>query len=155
MKSRLISPFARLLHFYWRFSRGLTLGVRAVVIDGEGRVLLVKHRYIPGWHFPGGGVEPGETLVEALTRELAEECGIEPLAPPALHGVFYHPAFSRRDHVALFVVRAFRRIGAEPRSLEIAERGFFSLDSLPEDITVGTEARIAEILAGTRPPDRW
>lgn len=155
MNSRLISPFARLVHLYWRFSRGLTLGVRAVVIDSEGRVLLVKHRYIAGWHLPGGGVEPGETLLQALTRELAEECGVEPLAPPALHGVFYHPAFSRRDHVALFVVRAFRRTESAPRSLEISDHGFFPPDDLPADTTAGTSTRIAEVLAGTPPPERW
>ena len=52
----------RVLHLYWRFSRGLTVGVRAVVIDGEGRVFLIKHSYVPGWQLPGGGVEIGETL---------------------------------------------------------------------------------------------
>ena len=49
----------RLLHLHWRFSRGLTLGVRAVVIDAGGKVFLVRHSYVSGWHLPGGGVEPG------------------------------------------------------------------------------------------------
>src|SRR3984957_8815295 len=67
----------RLFHLYWRFARGMTLGVRAVVLDGDNRVFLVKHSYVSGWHLPGGGVEVGETLMTALTRELSEEGNIE------------------------------------------------------------------------------
>src|SRR5205085_1859217 len=52
----------KLLHAYWRFARPMTVGVRALVIDGSGCILLVKHSYVSGWHLPGGGVEPGETL---------------------------------------------------------------------------------------------
>src|ERR1700756_3071824 len=92
----------RLLHFHWRFSRGLTLGVRAVVIDAGGKVFLVRHSYVAGWYLPGGGVETGETLVEALARELAEEGNIEIVGTPPIHGVFYNPADSRRDHIAVF-----------------------------------------------------
>jgi len=102
----------RVLHLYWRLSRGMTLGVRAVVINDEGRVFLVKHTYIAGWHLPGGGVEPGETMLEALARELKEEGNIELTEPPILHGLFLNLRISRRDHVALFVVRAFRQIAA-------------------------------------------
>src|SRR5437879_5671846 len=79
----------RLVHLYWRFARALTVGVRGLVIDAAGKVFLVRHSYVAGWHLPGGGVEPGETLIEALTRELKEEGNIEIAAPPALHGVFY------------------------------------------------------------------
>src|SRR5947207_1013985 len=91
----------RLLHTYWRFARGLTLGVRALVVDETGRIFLVKHSYVSGWHLPGGGVEPGETVLAALTRELAEEGNIVPTAPPRLHGVFFNDRASRRDHVAV------------------------------------------------------
>src|SRR5580692_10006496 len=87
----------RILHAYWRFSRGLTLGVRAVIFDGEGRVFLVKHSYIAGWHLPGGGVETGETLLAALERELREECNIELAEAPVLHAVHFNRRISRRD----------------------------------------------------------
>ena len=45
----------------------MTLGVRAVVLDGENRVFLVKHCYVSGWHLPGGGVEVGESFLDALS----------------------------------------------------------------------------------------
>src|SRR6267154_3590960 len=80
----------RVLHFYWRFARGMTLGVRALVIDETGRIFLVKHSYVSGWHLPGGGVEAGETLTEAVARELHEEGNIEVTAPPQLHGIFFN-----------------------------------------------------------------
>src|SRR6266852_1403206 len=94
----------RVVHLYWRMARGMTLGVQGLVIDGDGRVFLVKHSYVRGWHLPGGGVEPGETLVEALTRELREEGNIDVTAAPVLHGVFHNRAVSPRDHIAVFIV---------------------------------------------------
>src|SRR5262245_33676913 len=56
----------RLMHVYWRFARAMTLGVRALVVDEQGRVFLVRHSYVSGWHLPGGGVEAGETLAQAV-----------------------------------------------------------------------------------------
>src|SRR5437667_10674010 len=109
----------RVLHFYWRFARGLTMGVRAVVIDPAGRVFLVKHGYVAGWHLPGGGVEPGETVQESLARELREEGNITLEATPVLHGVYFNPVDFRRDHIAVFIVRDFRQDAAPRPGLEI------------------------------------
>jgi len=147
--------FGRLIHFYWRFARGLTLGARAVVIDGNGRVFLIKHSYSEGWHLPGGGVEPDETLVEALTRELQEEGNIALTAAPVLHGVFYYPLYSVRDHVAVYVVRGFRQTAQPVPNFEIVAHGFFAADALPAGTTAGTRARIAEVLQGLPVPQRW
>jgi 8-oxo-dGTP pyrophosphatase MutT (NUDIX family) len=146
---------SRLVHVYWRFSRGLTLGVRGVVLDRQDRVFLVRHSYADGWHLPGGGVEPGETLLEALARELREEGNIELTGPPELHGVYFHPAYSRRDHVTVYVVRAFRQPELPTANREIIEHGFFAPDALPHDATRGTRARIAEVLAGAPKSQRW
>src|SRR4029077_4215027 len=87
----------RVFHVYWRFSRGLTLGVRAVVLDPTGGVFLVKHSYISGCHLLGSVVEPGETLRDALARELHEEGNIELTASPALLGFYFNGGVSDRD----------------------------------------------------------
>src|ERR1043166_4071814 len=123
----------RVLHFYWRFARGMTLGVRAVVIDPAGRVFLVKHSYVAGWHLPGGGVETGETVQEALGRELMEEGGIAALGSPVLHGIFLNSRVSRRDHVVVFVVRDFAQQGGPRHAREIIDHGFFSVEKLPAE----------------------
>ncbi len=62
--------------------RPMTLGVRAIALDGEGRVFLVRHTYAPGFYLPGGGVERGEPALVSLQRELAEEGGLELTEPP-------------------------------------------------------------------------
>jgi 8-oxo-dGTP pyrophosphatase MutT (NUDIX family) len=153
---RTLEPLiTRLMHLYWRFSRPATLGARALVIDGEGRVFLVRHSYVAGWHLPGGGVETGETLLAALDRELAEEGNIVPTAPPLLHGIFFNARVSRRDHVALYVVRKFRQDSAPVPNREIVEHGFFTPDALPEGTTRATRARIAEVLGGAAVSEVW
>jgi len=155
MRRRFEQPLRRLMHIYWRFARGLTIGVRGLVIDADGRVFLVKHSYVAGWHLPGGGVEAGETLTAALVRELHEEGNIELTGAPLLHGVYFNRQASRRDHVALYVVRSFRQIAPPQPNGEIVAHGFFALDALPEDTTRGTRQRIAEVLSGRPVAEFW
>jgi len=133
----------------------MTLGVRGLVVDGPGRVFLVEHSYVAGWHLPGGGVEVGETLADAIERELAEEGNITLTAPPALHGMFYNEAISRRDHIAVFVVRGFRQDAPPKPDREIIAHGFFPLDGLPDATTRGTRRRIAEVFGGAAISARW
>lgn len=131
----------------------MTLGVRAVVLEGGG-VLLVRHSYARGWLLPGGGVERGETIFDALKRELEEEAGVVVGEGPVLHGFFSNEQNFRGDHVACFVVRRFERID-RARSLEIAEARFFPVQSLPEQTTGGTRRRIAEVFDGAPISAHW
>jgi len=153
---RALEPLiTRAMHFYWRFSRGATLGARAMVIDGSGRIFLIRHSYVDGWYLPGGGVETGETFLAALARELAEEGNIVMTAPPVLHGIFLNKRVSPRDHVALFIVREFRQERGRVPNREIVEHGFFAPDALPEGATRATRARIAEVMGGASVSELW
>jgi 8-oxo-dGTP pyrophosphatase MutT (NUDIX family) len=145
----------RVFHLYWRFARGMTLGVRAVVLDDKNRVFLVKHSYVSGWHLPGGGVEVGETFLDALGRELMEEGRIELNGEAVLHGVFFNSYASRRDHVAVYVIRHFRQDRLPEPNREIVACGFFAADALPPDITEGTRLRVAEVLENRPPIATW
>lgn len=145
----------RVLHLYWWFARGMTLGVRGIVLDRQTRVFLVKHSYVSGWHLPGGGVETGETFRQALERELLEEGRIELLAEPALHGVFFNNHVSRRDHVAVYVIRHFRQDRPPDPNREIVDCGFFEAGALPRGTTRGTRLRIAEVLKNRQPIATW
>lgn len=139
---------------WFRLRRGMTLGVRAAIFDDQERVFLVRHSYAPGWLLPGGGVERGETIYDALAREVREEGGIILKGPPVLHGLFSNEAKFRGDHVACFVVRDFTR-GAWKPGIEIKESGFFPINGLPESATGGTRRRITEITTGVAAPPHW
>jgi ADP-ribose pyrophosphatase YjhB (NUDIX family) len=155
LRQRLEPALRRFFHLYWLLARGMTLGVRAVILDSENRVFLVRHTYVSGWHLPGGGVEPGETFRDALRRELAEEGRIELTGEPELHGLFLNSHVSRRDHIAVYLVRHFSQDRLPEPNREIAACGFFELQALPADTTTGTRLRISEVMEGRAPMTSW
>ncbi|GHA17457.1 DNA mismatch repair protein MutT [Devosia pacifica] len=125
--------------------RRMTLGTRVMVIDGDS-VLLIRHTYVPGWSFPGGGVEPGESAEESAVREVREETGYQPLGPMKLFGLYHNNSpVSNRDHVAFFVTKDFEKSFEFKPTLEIAEIGWFHKSSLPEKVTPSTSQRVDEV----------
>ena len=153
------SPSARLrsriAHLAFLMTRPMTLGVRGVVLGEDESVLLVRHGYVPGWHFPGGGVEVGETFAHALGRELEEEACVRLEGPPVLHGLFFNGHVSRRDHVAVYLIRRFTVTGVRAPDYEIKEARFFSRRALPEGVSAGTRARLAEIFDAAPVAELW
>lgn len=145
----------RAMQAYWRMSRSLTMGAQGVVLDRAGRVLLIRHTYRPGWHFPGGGVERNETVREALARELREEAGIEIAGTPKLFALYANFTLFPSDHVALFVVRDWRQPTGFKATLEIAEQGLFDPAALPEGTIEPVRRRLAEVLNGREPDPSW
>lgn len=143
-----IEPFTRPLFFAWsRMSRGMTLGVRGVTVDAEGRVLLVKHTYLHGWWLPGGGVERGQTCEDALIREMREEAGVIIEGRPTLLSVHANERFFRGDHVLVYRIDRFTLTDRTSHG-EIAEIGWFDPQDLPEDTHRATRDRLMEVFVG-------
>lgn len=140
---------------YWRMTRPLTIGAQGCVIAPDGQILLIRHTYRPGWHFPGGGVEKNETIETALARELKEEAGIEMTGRPQLFGIYANFRYFPSDHIALFIIREWRQPVAPKPNFEIAEHGFFPIDALPEGTHASTRARILEIKGSASVEELW
>lgn len=138
-----------------RVTKGVTFGIRGFVTDPDGGVLLVRHSYVPGWHLPGGSVDPGETAAAAVARELMEETGVVAEGPMRLMGVYFNRAMAGRDHVAVYAVPRWHRPAPFVPTREILEARFFPMADLPPDTQPGSRRRIDEHLGRTDPSDLW
>lgn len=153
-----LTPLQRLRTRLHLFSVGvrkrLTVGVRTVLIK-QRKILLVRHTYLPGWYFPGGGVEPFETAELAAAREAMEETGYAVEGRPQLLGLYLNRANGGRDHVAVYIWREFHTQLEFAPNMEIAELDWFDVDALPSGVEGGTARRIAEIFGEKRPAAEW
>ena len=139
---------ARFLHrfqrLYWSLTRQLTVGVRLMAVE-DGKVLLVRHTYLDGWYLPGGGVQAGESLQEAVRREVAEEAGAV-LHDPRLYGVYSSFFEGKSDHIVVFLCEEFTWQKVSNGEIECVN--CFELDGLPEGTSPGTRRRIEEYVVG-------
>ncbi|WP_245415438.1 NUDIX domain-containing protein [Hoeflea marina] len=151
VRARLVT---RAIHVWFALTRAMTLGVRAACYDAEGRIFLVKHSYVPGWHMPGGGVERGETVLAALAKELSEEGNLVLDAEPRLFAVYFNHLTSPRDHVVFYRCQV-SQTAPKLRDAEIIDTGFFDTSNLPEGTTGATRRRLAELSGSATPSQVW
>jgi len=131
----------------------VAFGVLAIVDDAEGRVLLVRHSYQPGWHLPGGGVDAGEPPAEAVLRELREEVGLAQSAAPEFLGIFTRRVGWVTNVIVLYRV-ANAHIQFKP-SAEIREILWADPRALPEGTVRSMRRRLAEFVDKTPPSPYW
>ena len=152
------TPLLRMAHLTrigWRsVARPVTMGVRALIRDQSGAVLLIRHSYVGGWHMPGGGVGRRETVHQAMAREVREEVGLEVVGTARMLGLYARFRRGWSDHVSVFVVDEW---SGTPRidGLEIAECRFFQHEDVPADTTPATRRRLAEALSGGKISEFW
>src|SRR5262245_36082106 len=121
-----------------------TIGVFAVICNDARRVLCVLQNYPPfRWTLPGGRVEPHESPLEALHREVLEETG-RSIEITSFIGAYAVPFAD--DLVLAFAALSAESVAWRPNS-EIAELGWFATDALPEPMSPRTRWRIADAVA--------
>lgn len=109
------------------FEHFFRLSAHAVITDGDGHVLQLRATYgEQRWGLPGGALDPGETVTEALLREVREELGTAPTIG-YLSGIYYHAG--PNSHA--FIFRCTLPAGTTPvLSAEHSEWRYFPLDAL-------------------------
>ncbi|HEX9744843.1 MAG TPA: NUDIX hydrolase [bacterium] len=114
--------------------KGPALTVDAIIAWEDGRIVLIRRGNEPfkgAWALPGGFVDMGETIEEAIIREVKEECGID-IELVGIHGVYSAPGRDPRGHTVSVVYTAFYRGGELAGGDDAAQAKLFEREELPE-----------------------
>lgn len=130
-----------------------TLGARAIVLNPQNQILLVKHTYQPHWYIPGGGIKKGESAKAAVLRELKEEVGLTVIGEPQLFGVYYHTYMGVSDYPIIYVIKNYSLVNAY--SPEIEQMDWFNYAELPQMTSPGTKRRLNEYFTQAPQSDYW
>ena len=113
-------------------------GIRALIFDDRGRLLLERQRAFGSWALPHGCMDLGESIHAAMCREVEEETGVRVLEAE-LFGIYSDPKYSvtypNGDQVQTFTVAFLVRAWEgelRPDGEEVDELGFFDLEALPD-----------------------
>ena len=118
-----------------------TYGAFAAIYDAAGRILLVRHAYKEkAWGQPGGRIEDGELPADAVRREVLEETGLR-VTEARLMGIYVMPFMD--DIVFHFACKVEGELIEIPND-EIAERAYFGVAELPEQLRAVTRVRISD-----------
>ncbi len=114
------------------------VGICAVARHPDGRVLLVRRGDSGTWALPGGTLEWGETLADALPREVAEETGATVVGPATVTGVYSRPDRDPRFHAVTICVTCSIEgaVNGPQNKLEIWEAKLFEPDQVPEQLAL-------------------
>lgn len=131
------TAFHKLLTVGWFFRRPRTFGAHAIALTPQGKLILVKLWYAPGWRLPGGGRDADEPAMEAALRELREEIGMTSHGTATPVCDLEEQVDFKRDTCSLVVVRD---VEYRPKrwDWEVEATKEFAFDDLPKDLSPQT-----------------
>jgi len=143
----ILTPIKRLRVLLIYKVLGLTTkGVRVIIKNGN-KVLLIKHPYDNYWVFPGGGIEKGETEIEAAKREALEETSYDLIGEIAVLGKYQNNTGGKDDYVTICVCDDYKKSDKPKRlidRIEVQKQDWFDVDNLP-NISRATKDRLKEL----------
>jgi 8-oxo-dGTP pyrophosphatase MutT (NUDIX family) len=145
----LIAPFYAIQNWFWRRLRPRTNGVKVLLFDANGKLVLIRNAYGRSDQFvlPGGGIKSSEEPAQAAAREVREELG-SVVNNLLFVATYTSGAEGKRDTIHLYRGQIDGELSLG--RWEVAEAGFYDLGELPASASPATRRRIEEHL-GKRP----